>query len=188
MALINEISRKFPLFSPAQAPHLQPHTHSGMPHLSLTHNKPNPVRWTTGHTPIRTDKTIMALWPYFKISRKFPLFSPAQAPHLQPPHTFWDASPFTDAQRTQPGPLDHRTHPYMDGQDYMALWPYFKISRKFPLFSPAQAPHLPPPHIFGCLTFHRGIMNQTQSVTPQHTPLEWTNTRTAFLTFLHICF
>ena len=38
------------------------------------------------------------------------LISPDQAPtHL--PHTHsWDSSPFTEAQRTQPSPFDHRTH------------------------------------------------------------------------------
>ena len=76
-------------------------------------------------------------WLINEISRKFQLFSPHYHPHT---HS-WDASPFTEAQRTQPGPLHNRTHPYMDGQDFMAL--IIEISRKFPLFSPH---HRPPAH------------------------------------------
>ena len=53
MALINDISWKFPLFSPHHCPR-----HILGIHLSTRHNKPNPVRWTTGHTPIRTEKTL----------------------------------------------------------------------------------------------------------------------------------
>ena len=86
-------------------------THSlGTSHLSPKHNEPNPVRWTTGHTLIWTDKTLRL---YGLNYRKFPLFLPAQAPCHHPHTQSWDTSPFTEAQRTQPSPLDHRTHHYM---------------------------------------------------------------------------
>ena len=41
-----------------------------------------------------------------KISQKLPLFSPHHRPHT----LSRDSSPFTEAQRTQPSPFDHRTH------------------------------------------------------------------------------
>ena len=84
---------------------------------------------------------LYALWLslFNEISWKFPLFSLHHRPHTHSQ----DASPFTEAQQTQPGPLEHRTHPYMDRQDSTALWLSLinEISRKFPLFSPHHCPH-----------------------------------------------
>ena len=94
MALINEIFGNYHYFHRITSP-----THIlGVPHLTPRHNKPNPVRWTTGHTPYidGQDYGFMAL--INELSRKLPLFSPAQAPHHRPHMHSRDASPFTEAQ------------------------------------------------------------------------------------------
>ena len=57
--------------------------------------------------PIWMDKNLQLKGLINEISRKLPLFSPHHRPHT---HS-WNSSPFTEAQRTQPNPFDHRTYP-----------------------------------------------------------------------------
>ena len=153
MALINEISWKFPLFSP----HRCPHTYSldVSPYTEAQQTQPAPLDYRIRPLYERTRLYgFMAL--INEISRKFPLFSTSP-----PPTHSWDPFPFTEAQRTQLGLLDHITHP-LNGRTRR----YGLNSRKLPLFSP----HHRPPHTFsGHLTFHQGTTNPIRSVRPQDT-------------------
>ena len=70
-----------------------------------------------------------------ELSQKFRLFSPVQAPHHRPTTHPRDALPLTEAQQTQPGPLDLRTQPLYGWTrlyGFMAL--INEISQKFPLY------------------------------------------------------
>ena len=83
MALINEIDRKLPLFSPAQAPHHRLHTHSrnASPFTEAQRTQPGP--WTTGPPPqwINT-RTAFLTFPTHLLLDKF---LTGNDPVLRPP-------------------------------------------------------------------------------------------------------
>ena len=115
MGLNNDISQKFPLFSP----HHRHHTHSrdASPFTEVQRTQPSPLDHMT-HPLYGRTRLYCSMGLNNDSSRKFPLFSP----HHRPRTHSRDASPFTEVQRTQRSPLDHRTHPFMDGSGSTALW------------------------------------------------------------------
>ena len=88
----------------------------------MRHNELNPVCLTAGHKdtpPIWMDRTLLAKLKSF--SEITTLFTGLHRPHT---HSR-DSSTSVEAQRTQPGPFDHKSQghtSYMDGQDSTSLW------------------------------------------------------------------
>ena len=105
MALINGFLRNSHYFHQPKLPITAP-THSlRTPHLSPRHNEPN-LNSMLDH---RTHKTLrMALINGFLGNSHY--FHQPTLHITAPTHILRDASPFTEAQRTQPSLLKHRTH------------------------------------------------------------------------------
>ena len=110
VAIINKLSWKVSLFSPAQAqphcPHIQSWDASSFSFTEAQRTQPGPLDHRTHTLNGLRLYGIVAL--INKLSWKF---SPAQAQPYRPHTQYWDASPFTKAQRAKPSPLEHRTHP-----------------------------------------------------------------------------
>ena len=88
-------------------PHQRPHTHSRdtSPFTEAQRTQLGPLDHRTIWTRLCGFMILIN-----EISQKFPLISPAQAPHHRPHTQSQDTSPFTRAKQTQPSLLDHRTH------------------------------------------------------------------------------
>ena len=100
-----------------------------------------------------------------KNSRKLPLFSLHHRPHT---HS-WDFSPFTEAQRAQPSPFDHRTHTlYGRTGLYIFMALLTKFLGNYHSFHRITAPT----HILGTLplSLRHNEPNPVRSTTG-HTPL-----------------
>ena len=133
MALIYEISLKFPLFSP----HHRPRTHY-LDTFSFTEARYQPSLFNhMTHTLYGRTRLYGSMALIYVFSRKFPLFSPHHRPHTHSLNAF----SFTEA-RYQPSLFNHMTHPlYGRTRLYGSMALIYEFSRKFPLFSPHHRPH-----------------------------------------------
>ena len=117
--------------------------------------------------PTWTDKTLPLYYLINELSRKFPLFSPPQAPHHCAHTHSREALPFTEAQRTQPGPPQDTPPIWVDknlrlyGLTFLeipTIFTNYKTFSEIPTFFTSPSSTSPPPHTY---TLHTYAHNST---------------------------